>query len=222
MTYHYAWRVIIGSGERARFRILGMAVLIGLILSVTLPACGSEPQQARRFFFAPHFGRMFYTGDTFFEDMRVEGDEIEVERLDYDLGWMWGASLGLALSERLDLLGTFNMGVTEITVTESFEPGGTGPLDDEYTYATSLGARIAAITGDKSTIYSKVGLCLLISESPTSDVGFGAIYGLGVKWEISQDFRFALEAEGYLPLSPEDATGRLSVALVPEITLVSF
>lgn len=208
--------------EQRRFRILGVAVLSGLILLLTLPAYGSETRQAKRFFFAPHFGRMFYTGDTFFEDMRVEGDEIEVERLDYDLGWMWGGSLGFALSERLDLLGTFNMGVTEVTVTDSFEAGGTGPLDDEYTYSTSLAARIAAITGDNSIIYSKAGLCLLISESPTSEVGFGAIYGLGVKWEISQRFRLALEAEGYLPLSPEDATGRLSVGVVPEITLVSF
>ena len=74
----------------------------------------------------------------------------------------------------------------------------------------------------ETIIYSKVGLCLMISESPTPDVGFGAIYGLGVKWEISRRFRLALEAEGYLPLSPEDATGRLSVAVVPEMTLVSF
>jgi hypothetical protein len=205
-------------------RALEVAAILGLILLIALPAWGTEPDKVRGLFFAPQFGRMFYAGDAYIEHSRTQGDEIQIERFDYDLSWMLGGSLWVVVSRRVELLGTFTMALTEGNVTNSFESGGDGELENEFTYSTSLNARVSAIKTGDFRIFTKVGAWLLLHDEAVSasGIGYGVRFGLGGKWEMSPRFRLGLEIDGYLPLSPEEATDRISVALVPEIVLFSF
>jgi hypothetical protein len=223
---------VIEDGSRAKIlkKAKGVEFQAGDVLSIrwlvpgTVGGGGDENQ---RFFMSLQFGTMSFTDDG--EKVECWANMPEVTDCvfsDYELSSFWGGSLGIQISKRFDLLGTFTMAFLKAdrvyVYIDEYQEDYYYEESDGETYSTSLSTRIAIYRTSSFVTFAKVGAWLLIDDDSASEVGFGARTGLGMRWEPSNVFGLGVEVDVLTPFTPEDAFTRYGIALVPEFTIVSW
>ena len=221
---------VIEDGSRAKIvrKASGIAFQAGDVLTIRwlVPGTVSQGDRNQRLFLSLQFGDMSFTDDASGADCWGDLYSMDCDFREYKLGWFWGGSLGIQISKRFDILGTFTMARLETIepypIADEIDGEPWSETCEDFAYSTSLNTRITIYRTDRIVTFGKIGGWVLIHDDSAPDVDFGVRTGLGARWEISRVFALGAEFDFLAAIAPGDAYSRISIGVVPEFTLVSW